>query len=157
MQSRSFFHIQMLLKSPLRKEIRRQLDRAAKPGTHTGSANASVQSEDTFVSVDLTHPVQKMLVSMLCSHRGGRREALQSCLDQKERTSCSGTEDTRTRSRKYIYTERLNLRVAINHRCHIGSYRLVESQSTPVEDHLIYICRTQSSVYALNSLVADND
>jgi hypothetical protein len=62
---------------------------------------------------------------------------LQACLNEEERRTCRGTNDTRSGTGKNVDTKGLDLRVTINGIGDGGSDRLVESQTATVEQDLV--------------------
>lgn len=156
MQSWAFLHAGMLHQASLGKEVGGQLDRAAKPGSNHGSADASIQAGNALTLENPGHAIDGVAILVLGAHRPERRVALETSLDQEERAARSSSHHTGGGTAEHIDEEILRLLILVNQLGQTRAHGLVESKTAPIEQDLVDVGTSNTSVDAPETLVSHN-
>lgn len=90
----ALLHTEVADKPPLGEEVGGQLNGASETCTDHSGADTAVEASDALGAVDLGGTVESVSVTMLGADGQERGIALEAGLDQEERATGGGTDDT---------------------------------------------------------------
>ncbi len=153
MQRRALLHAQMLDQPPLRKEVRRQLHRAAEPRSDHRRAHAPIQAPEPFSPIDLREPIEGVAVLVLGAYRQERRKALEPGLHEEKGATRGGADDAGGGAAEHVDTQVLLGAVAQEQGGEPVAHGLVEAEAAPVQQHLVDVGAPDAAVDAAQPLV----